>query len=215
MKVLAALFGLLIGASICIAQSTGSLTQSAGMDFYPNGGKISANAHPAEPVLSLDQLVGMSKLIVDATVLSNFPPVSADPDSDVPSALTESLVSVTEVLAGTLPGGTRTILMIQQGGKVGRWEFVSEDDPLLKSGERYILFLWPDYMKQRPNNTPYPRYWPVGIFSGKAKIENGKVQFLPITLPRLRELNNTDVNAFIATLHDKISFHIPELKPRP
>jgi hypothetical protein len=214
MKVLAALIGLLIGASMGIAQSTSSLTLSGTSPYYPKDGKISFNSHPAEPVLSLDQLA-QTGLIVDATVLSNFPAISTNPDSDFPSALTESLVSVTEVMAGTLPGGTRTILLLQEGGKVGKWDVVVLDDPLVKPGERYILFLGPDYMKDRPNDTPYPRYWAAGIFSGKVKIENGKVKFLPSAVAKLREHNNTDVNAFIATLRDKISFHNPELKPRP
>jgi len=215
MKVLAALIGLLIGASICTAQSTSSLTLSDGTSPWPKDGKVSYSSHPAEPVLSLDQLVRMSELIVDATVLSNFPAINTHPDSDFPSALTESLVSVTEVLAGTLPGGTRTILLLQEGGKAGKWDVVVLDDPLVKPGERYILFLYHDYMKERPNGSPYPRYRTISVFSGRAKIENEKVVFLPKTDPRLREHNNTVVSAFIATLQDKISFHKPELKPRP
>jgi hypothetical protein len=194
MKVLSALFGLLIGASICIAQSTGSLTRPAGMRPYPKDGKLTIYPHPAEPAVSLDQLVRMS---------------------DIPSAETHSLVSVTEVLAGTLPGGTMTIVLTQLGGKAGRWELISPHDPLVKPGERYILFLARDDRKHPPNTSAYPRYTAIGVNAGKAKIENQNVQFLPSTLPRLREHNDTEANAFIATVKTKVSLHAPEKKPRP
>jgi hypothetical protein len=174
-------------------------------------------------VPSLDQLIRMPELIVDGTVTSVLPSISTNPDPDIPAIETASVVSISEVLlrlergadgltrlTETLPAGRSTILLAQVGGKAGKWDVTVPDDPLLTRGERYVLFLDSDDRKQPPNASGAPRYLAVGAWSGRVRVEGGKIQFLPSALPRLHEYDNTDVTAFVKTVRERIRVLVPE-----
>lgn len=224
MKIQAALTGLLIITIISTAQVTKQPVYGKGGTPrpYPPGGKVTVDAHLREAVVSLDQLIIMSQLIVDGTVTAVLPSISRNPNPDIPAVETDSRVVITEVLlrldrapdgltllSETLPG-TDTILLAQEGGKAGKWDVDVPADPLVKQGERYILFLHADDRKEPPNTSGLPRYYAVGAWSGKAKVGNGKVQFLPSAVPRLHEHDNADVRAFIATVRQRISNLVPK-----
>lgn len=152
-------------------------------------------------VPSLDRLVLLSNLIVVGTVVSALPSFNPNPEH-LDSVETDSQVSVTQTLWGNASSGT--ILLFQHGGKVGPCPMaVFQDDPLVKTGEQYILFLLSDNRKV-PNSSGIPRYQAVGVWSGKAQIVNGKIHFLPRARTLQDKYDNMDVTSFVATLRDII-----------
>src|SRR5207249_11796370 len=125
---------------------------------------------------SLEQLVRLSDLIVAGTVAKVLPSTLINPNNpSLPE--TTSLISVNEVVWGTLPYGTNTIAISELGGRVGPCGLVIADDPLVESGEEYIFFLVAE--KRRPNTSGSPLYSTFGAGGGKAKITDRKIQFLP------------------------------------
>src|SRR5258705_6074499 len=113
-------------------------------------------------VPSLESLVQLSELIMVGTVVNLSPASRMNPDH-LNLIETTSLISVTEVLSGTLAPGTNTISMSQQGGRVEPCTLLVPEDPLIKSGEEYVLFLVADKRTVPPNTTGSPRYAPVGV----------------------------------------------------
>jgi hypothetical protein len=77
-----------------------------------------------------------------------------------------------------------------------------KDDPLVKSGEQYILFLHRDDRKV-PNSTGIPRYEALGVWS-EVPIVNGKIYFPPPAHVALHKYDGMDLTAFVATLQDMI-----------
>ena len=146
---------------------------------------------------SLEQLVRLSDLIVAGTVAKVLPSTLINPNNpSLPE--TTSLISVNEVVWGTLPYGTNTIAISELGGRVGPCGLVIADDPLVESGEEYIFFLVAE--KRRPNTSGSPLYSTFGAGGGKAKITDRKIQFLPGASKGLHRHDNTATDAFIATV---------------
>jgi hypothetical protein len=200
------LIALSIGVSISAAQNASRpgdwRTNAAFRDC--SGGKVTVGEIDlvATPV-SLHDLVRMSSLIAEGTVVKILPSISTNPDH-LNSIETDSLVSVTENLLGTLTFGNHTIALAQMGGKTAQCEEVVSADPLVKEGDQYIFFLRPDDRKQPANTSGSPRYFVVGVWSGKAKVENRKIHFLPNAHAKLHEYDNMDVPVFMAILKGKI-----------
>src|SRR5438876_4427001 len=114
---------------------------------------------------SLTQLVQYSDLSMWWTVAKVLPSTLINPnDPSLPE--TTSLISVNEIVWGTLPYGTNTISVSQLGGRVEPCRLVNSDDPLVESGEEYIFFLLPQ-KKGLPNTSGSPLYSTVGAWSGK------------------------------------------------
>jgi hypothetical protein len=134
----------------------------------------------------------MSDLIVVGTVAKVLPSTLIDP-KDLSLPETTSLISVNEVLSGTLPYGTNTISISELGGRVEPCGLAIPDNPLVKLGEEYVFFLFADKRNVPPNTSGSPRYNTVGAWSGKAKITDGKIQFLPSASQGLRQHNNTAI----------------------
>jgi hypothetical protein len=212
MKLRETLAGLLIFAAIGTAQQPAYRSRGSPHP-YPPDGKVTVAVDLREPVTSLDQLIRMSEIIVDGTVTSVLPSIGPNPDPGIPAVETHSLVSLTEALYGAAPAGAKTVVLAQTGGKAGKWNVIVPEDPLVKKGERYILFLDVDDRKDPVNTTGLPRYFAVGLWSGKAKVENGKIQFLPSAVPGLHESDNTNVSDFIATVRDKINILLATKRP--
>jgi len=145
----------------------------------------------------------MSQLIVVGTVGKVLPAFNTNPD-DLSDIETHSLVAVEELLYGTMHSGIRMILLTQMGGKAGPCALVVPDDPLVQNGEQYLFFLMVDDRAEIPNTSGSPRYVALGLWSGKAKVVNGEIQFLPRASPGLHEYDNTDVTTFIAAVEDRV-----------
>jgi len=142
---------------------------------------------------------------VDGAVISVLPVIRTSRNPGVPTIETHSLVAVSTVLKGTVPNSSATVLVSQIGGKAEDWDVAADGDPLMAQGERYILFLMRDERKELPNASGMPRYSAVGVWSGKAKVTNGKVEFLPRAHSQLHKSDKTDVNEFIQIVKDKVN----------
>ena len=204
---LRAVAGMMFSVVVVSAQSLPS-GRDGGLRPYPANGRVIVHAHPRDEVANLETLVAMSKLIVEGTVVSTERVIDTSLNSDVPEVETHSAFVVNKVLSGRLPGGKTTILLAQQGGKVGKWDVIPEDDPLVKSGERYILFLAPDERKHPSNPSGTPRLYTVGAYAGRVTLESGKILFLPAADSRLRRLNGTEEAAFIKIIDDEVHHRV-------
>jgi len=198
-----ALLVLLITASKGIAQ-TGD-RPGKGLDVNPCPGGGGTAEIDTITVPSLDRLALMSDLIVTGNVVSAFPAINIDA-GHAELIETDSLVSVTETLWGTLPSNGHTILLFQLGGKAGPCTTVVPDDPLIKPGEQYVLFLRLDKRKDIPNTSGAQRYSPVGVWSGKAKVASRKIQFPLRAHAALHQYDNTDAAVFLQILKQRIAF---------
>ena len=209
MKIVAGAMGLLMYAGIATAQSV----FPSARDFNPcPGGKASLRLNIGENP-GLDRLVRLSNLIIRGRVANMLPPVSFNLNQTVTNIETDSLILVEQVFHGDLPPDPRTIALMQIGGDDPKCSVVVQDDPLVKDGEQYIFFLKKDPRTTPPNTSGSPRYYAVGYWSGKAKIVDEKIQFLPATNAELRGYNNTDIGAFIETLQSRID--VVRSKPIP
>ena len=88
-------------------------------------------------------------------------------------------------------------------------------DPLLKEGEEYMFFL--DLDEQRPpiNISGAPRYTSVGIWSGKVKITDKAVQFLPRAADSLHHFGDEVWTwaSFLTKVKERITILYPGEQP--
>lgn len=145
----------------------------------------------------LYELANVADLIVVGTVASVLPAFAASDHANI--VWTDSLISVKQVVHGAEP--STTIALTQLGGKAGPCSLIIPDDPLVVRGEEYVLFLKLEKNLLPASTSGFPRYAAFGVWSGKVKVVDGKVRFLPRTNRLLREkFDNTDVNAFLAEI---------------
>jgi hypothetical protein len=192
----------------------------------PDGEKVVVLVDTKQRPASLLDLIRMSSLIVDGTVTSHLPVINTSPvistGAVAPGLQTHSVVAVNAVLSGAVPNSAANILLAEIGGQLGKWDISVEGDPLVAPGERYIFFLNSDEKKELPNFSGMPRYAPVGVWSGKIKVTNGKVAFAGPSNPQLHTYDGTGVDAFLQTLKQTISrpytdadTHLPIHPPPP
>jgi hypothetical protein len=185
---------------LLLATATGSAQGNRrGGQIIPGqqSGPVTVIVTPIDAPTSLEDLTKKADLIVDGTVATVLPSNSLSPMNPY-SIETDSLITVRRVLGGTLDSPNRTLAIAQIGGRIGSAESVVQDDPLLKPGDRYIFFLQPDGRTTVANASGSPRYVVLGVWSGKAKIEAGKIQFVERAGPQLRTRNGMDEDSFIA-----------------
>ena len=132
----------------------------------------------------------ISDLIVVGTVAKVLPSTLINPN-DLSLPETTSLISVNELLWGTLPYGTNTISISELGGRVEPCGLEIPDNPRFKASEEYVLFLAADKRSVPSNTSGSPRYSTIGVWSGKAKITDGKIQFLRSASQGLHRHDNT------------------------
>lgn len=173
-----------------------SAQQNGHRQKYPRSGDTVVELMPVSEPNSLEQLIRMSALIVDGTVVSTLPPISTTHDPTEPVVETHSIVSVRTVLKGAVPGNSPRILLAQFGGRAGYWNVTAAGDPLIAVNERYIFFLADDTRKEAPSISGLPRYGAVGVWSGKVKVAGGKIVFRQRAYAGLHKYDNTDVNDF-------------------
>jgi hypothetical protein len=160
---------------------------------------------------TIEDLINHSDLIVDGTVTAILPSRRPNPKV-VTMILTDSVVAVDEIFAGTAPAGTGAIAVSQFGGRIDDLEMVFRPDVPMIVGERYILFLGRD-TSSTPNTTNYPRYFVDGGWVGKAKIERGAIAFPPEAHGGgITRFNGTDLSSFIAMLQHEILVISPSKK---
>jgi len=137
------------------------------------------------------------------TVMAVPPARSFGADADPPALrtpilITESTVAVDRVVKGAVKRKSGRVVLSQVGGRSDRLDLEALNDPLVTEGERYLLFLMEDEgQRERPNLTGLPRYSVVGVWSGKAKLSEGGIQFLPAAHESLRKYNGMTTDKFL------------------
>jgi hypothetical protein len=195
-----AVAGLFIGVVHVLAQT------SAQRPLFPNSGTAVIQVTPTVSPTSLLHLIRASSLIVDGTVNSLLPVIDTRHDPDAaPNLETHAVVAVNAVLSGAVPNSSANILIAQSGGQMGNWNFSVAGDPLVSPGERYILFLIPDVRPELPNTSGMPRFAVTGVWTGKAKVTNGKVSFAAAAGPKFKPYNGLSLGSFLQTLKAAIS----------
>jgi len=212
MKTLTA-FMLCIGVFIQVSSAygqTGKIFRSPNgtRDPCPGGGGTGI-IDTIEGPTRLEDLIQLSEVILVGTVVNVLPATRLD-TAHLDLIETTSLISVNEVLFGTLVPGTKTISISQLGGRVEPCTLRVPEDPLFRLGEDYVLFLLQNKRTNPTNTTGAPRYTPVGVWSGKAKVVDGKIQFLPRVSQGLHNYDNTDATEFIITLRARIDSLFPK-----
>ena len=192
---------LLAGATLGTAQDA---ARRAGGNLNPCPfGVISMGEIDAIVVPELEELLRMSDLVVVGTVLTSLPAFHPDPNT-VTSVETDSVISVTERLWGTIPANGSTVLLNQMGGKAQPCSVVVQDDPLVRPNEQYVLFLSADDRKQVPNPSGASRYIAPGIWT-KAKVVNDKIRFQAHAIRRLHQYDGMDLDKFLAIVRERIA----------
>jgi hypothetical protein len=174
----------LIATAAVVAGSVIGFAQVASKvsGFVPPPGQYVISPHSAEPVGSLDDLIKRSQVIVDGSVIDVLPSVNRNPDL-LGEVETAAIISINSVIKGKAPARGQ-ILLVEAGGKQGKWSVTVKGNPGVQPGERYILFLGQDTRQSIPNasvlpdpNTT-PRYYGLDYANGKARIDSyGLVQF--------------------------------------
>jgi len=182
---------------------------------------------------TLDTLIRASDLIIDGTADKVLPSVRLG-TIDPMSLETHSLISVNKVVRGELPEGQKSVAISEPGGSLDGYEVTVQNHTLVKSGERFILFLKP-YRRLKPakdlvgisipmivaglheklqvdENLGMPLYIIVGSWSGKVQVdEKETVRFLPAASTILHSSDGLNVDKFVNTITDLISrmYHKP------
>jgi hypothetical protein len=207
-RITTALIAVLMCTTSVFAQVVNRSTQDRDRDPCQGGG-ISVEVEPVGGRPGLDQLIAMSELVIVGTVNNVLPAFNPSPN-DKRTVETDSLVAIDQILYGKLPTGVRTILLFQLGGSTATCSMVVPADPLVKNGERYVLFLRVDPRTQVPNASGAPRYFAAGYWSGKAQIVNGRIQFRPEASAGLHRHDSSDVNVFLETVQERIDKVLPK-----
>ena len=207
--------GRLIGSTLVLLfLKTISGQQTLELTRNPNGGPCPGGRGIAEvdvlTVYSLENMIAASDLIVYG-VVSSVPPAILSDSRDPSGTETNSVVVVRERLYGTLPPNVSSFLLAQAGGTVGPCSLVVDGDPLPKVNEEYVLFLKTD---KRPNPPAkpmnLPRYFAMSVWSGKAKIVDGRIQFPKKANLGLHKHDNTEAAAFITLVKQRIGVIFPQ-----
>jgi hypothetical protein len=172
------------------------------------GGAGSAQFEPDIVPNSLETLIRPADLIVIGSVVNNLPAVLRD-RTQAMSIETHSVISVDQILSGSLPSNSHTIVLVQYGGNVPPCRLIAPDDPIVSAGEKFVFFLQRDERPQPVNTTGSPRFVIVGIWSGKVKIDNSKIHFPTQAHPGLRKYDNSDLKPFT----DRINAVLHPLPP--
>jgi hypothetical protein len=211
--------GLLLIAHSINAQ--GQVPSAVDPSLLLPAGPYVIHPHSAEPVGSFDQLIKMAYLIIDGTVASTLPTVISDL-SQPGHVETDSIISIGQVIFGS-PVAPGQLLLVEVGGKQGKWDVSFEGDPLVKKGERYIFFLEPDLRKNIVNATGIlpdintaPRYYAIDHANGKVLVDSsGKTHYNPGAIAELHRQDNQDVAVYVSALKTRINIIFPPPRPYP
>jgi hypothetical protein len=212
-----------IATVAALAEATLGFSQvtSPSSSFTPSAGQYVITPHSSEPVRSLDDLVKMSQIILDGSVVEVLPPINRNPDM-LGEVETDAVISINSVLHGKAP--TRgQLLLIEEGGKQGKWSITVKGNPGVQPGERYILFLHLDERQSIANaGTIIPdavstsRYYGLDYANGKAKVDaDGSMQFAAGATDLSAQYNGQNLTAFTETLKSRIAALFPTPPPYP
>ena len=157
---------------------------------------------------NLNVMVRRSDVILIGAVVEVVPPVNVDPSPRHLQIETESVVSVEQLLSGSV-GNAAKIVLAQIGGNIPPYNQSVAGDPIVKEGERYVLFLRLDNRKLPTQKPGLARFISVGVGDGMVKIVDGKVQISCAATPELKKYHNSDFAAFVSTVRDMVALAKP------
>jgi hypothetical protein len=132
-------------------------------------GEIHAIGDPA-PLRSFKALCDRAAVIIEGVVESDSSRLM--PSMGMPHVETDFQLAVSRVIKGSLD--TSRIVVSEMGGTFGDLHLIM-NFPLLKQGDRYILFLYADKRADFPPVPGLPRFQ-ADIFYGTFRVDAGKIQ---------------------------------------
>jgi hypothetical protein len=160
LRTIVTIVGLLVPTRVVFAQ--GIQSAYGLVAFSPPAGPLIIDPDQWDPIGSLDDLIKQSLVIVDGYVTTTFPAINTAPDHPGNFA-TAALVTIYSVLHGKISPGNQ-VLLVEEGGKQGKWDVSVRGNPLVKAGKHYIFFLKPcscnipDSEGQIPDTTVVSRF---------------------------------------------------------
>lgn len=201
--------------SVFLVLSVSSLGQQRGSlsDQNPMG-SAKVIVTPAANPSTLDDLVRMSNTILCGTVTSDSATRAFGQGLARRSmVITEVRVAVDRVIKGEVRAKAGNLLLSQIGGRSAEGELLVVNDELVSDGENYVLFLLDDEgQADRPNTSNLPRYTVAGVWSGKARIVDRRIRFLPAAHPDLRKMDGMKLDDFIAAIETALKPAAPTAK---
>jgi hypothetical protein len=160
---------------------------------------------------SLQGLVKAADVIVDGMVQVIFPTRLRQVNDPI-SVETDSLFAVDRVLKGQ-PETPRSLVITQVGGRHGDVEVIVKDRPLLKTGDRHILFLNHDRRTLVPI---YPQtdgnFSIIGGFIGNFKVQGNVMKWLGPANGVFSKFQNAGADDFIAQILWEVSASPPQVR---
>lgn len=186
-----------------LASSLAAFAQQPG-DFssQPPRGDVKLIVDVIASPSSMEVLVRMSHAIVYGSVTSNSSiRQSGRGMARTTLVTTETVIAVDRVLKGELPAKPRQLLLLEIGGRTESGVVEAVNDRLIAGGERYVLFLQKDERQTgRADVAHLPAYAVIGVWSGKARVTDSGIQFLPSAAQGLRKYNGMSLDEFVAAV---------------
>lgn len=203
------LIGALLGiAGLCPGQTANVYGARGGKFSHacpPSGKATISGADLVTEPGNLDSLIYGADLVVRGTVQKVLPSFNPDPDNAT-NIWTESVISIKDTLRGTLRAAN--VAVEQQGGKTQFCEEVDSQDPLMKVGEQYVLFLVKEKRTAIPKPSGLPLYAAFGVWAGKPRIVDQKITFLPEAHKDLHVYDGTNATEFITLIRQRMDLMV-------
>jgi hypothetical protein len=172
----------------------------------PTTGKIEIRLSPARAIGNLDTLIRASSLVFEGTVLTTLESVQRDPKI-AHSIETPVVMAVDQLLKGVPGDGKRVITVNQPGGTRGSLEVSAPEAPVMKPGEKYILFVQQVQTQLEPSTS----YYISGGWAGLVKVMDNAVLLSPRNSDELRAYNGKSREMFLKDVDDRLN-HRTNLK---
>lgn len=166
-KIFIALF--CVGVSLTFAQEPRIRREDVGK--LPKKGTVVATVTPLIPYTFSD-FVQHADLIIEGNVNSILPSRYLGTGTSVE---TDMEISIKRVIKGSKDKAVDKVIIAQYGGQIEDFQILVPEDPLMELGGNYLLFLVRDKREGLPDYE-HPRYGVAGIYNGKFKINDGKVE---------------------------------------
>ena len=169
----------LIAQTVTFAQNPSPSRVIAGTQVPKRGTGITHLEFAFVPQ-TLKELRDYSELIVEGTIESKMPAREHGPGLE-----TDVLVTVDRVVKGepTL----QRIVLTEQGGTLGAYQEIIQDDSPMRSGEHYVFFLLSDKRNDIPAIAGRRRFTVVCASIGKARIIGTKIVISPASSRSLKD----------------------------
>lgn len=190
---------ILAGMSLtgCFVWAQENRPSRATSELAPGRGTVRVFESVVGVPTTLRELVDRSETIVEGAVELLLPARRRNPSS--PASLeTDIVVLVPRVLKWAVSGPKATKLIVTQtGGQKGDLDVVVEGAPLMRAGERYVLFLTRDTRPELPDYQGLARFLVCGRMSGRFAVKDGRIQPSAQESKEIQALQSLTMEAFV------------------